>query len=203
MPPATAYPPGPVVSPPGVDVVVWVEYFLARWIEWYPPLLSGARGLVGLIVGLAFPLSLMFLIGIIYCVEQLKHIRRKEAEIYDTKVIPAYDIVQNGDPALAQRWQTVMKHIESASANDWKQAIIESDIILGDILTKMGYHGDSIGEKLKRIEASDFQTLNEAWEAHKIRNRIAHDGSEFTMSQHEARQVINNYRKVFEEFYYI
>ncbi len=71
------------------------------------------------------------------------------------------------------------------------------------MLTRMNYEGDSIGDKLKQIEESDFITLNKAWEAHKIRNHIAHRGGDFTFSKSEAERVINLYRQVFEEFYYI
>ncbi len=80
---------------------------------------------------------------------------------------------------------------------------MEADIILEDLLTKMGYGGDSIGEKLKKVAKGDMKTLDEAWEAHKVRNQIAHEGSNFTLNHHEAKNVIGMYRKVFEEFYYI
>ena len=67
----------------------------------------------------------------------------------------------------------------------------------------MEYHGDSIGEKLKKVEKADFKTLDEAWEAHKFRNQIAHEGSTMSVNQYEAKRVVNLYKKVFEEFYYI
>ena len=103
---------------------------------------------------------------------------------------------------MARRWGTVVKHIESESPNDWKQAILEADIMLDDLLTNMGYRGESIGEKLKRVDPAHFETLNDAWEAHKIRNDIAHQ-SQYSLNQIDARRVIQQYRKVFEEFYYI
>lgn len=101
------------------------------------------------------------------------------------------------------RWVHVMQLLESHSQGDWRQAIIESDIILEEMLEKMGYEGNSIGDKLKNVESSDFLTLNQAWEAHKIRNKIAHMGSEFRITQGEAKKVINLYQEVFEEFYFI
>lgn len=101
------------------------------------------------------------------------------------------------------RWMHVMQLLESHSQGDWRQAIIEADIILEEMLDKMGYEGVSIGDKLKNVESSDFLTLNQAWEAHKIRNKIAHMGSEFKITQGEARKVILLYQEVFEEFYFI
>lgn len=102
-----------------------------------------------------------------------------------------------------ERWERVQSLIKSNTASDWRQAIIEADIILDDMLTRMGHEGNSIGDKLKGIEESDFITLNKAWEAHKIRNHIAHKGGDFLFSKNEAERVVNLYRQVFEEFYYI
>jgi len=185
------------------DPTDFIQLILAKILDFFPAFVDWLRNLVGTLTGLCLVVSLMFFIGIIYCVEQLKRIREREKEMYELKVVPGYETVDKGDPALSTRWETVQKHIESTNENDWKQAIIESDIILDEILTKMGYHGESVGEKLKRVEPADFNSLQDAWDAHLVRNRIAHDGSSYTISQHEAKGVINLYKKVFEEFYYI
>ncbi len=102
-----------------------------------------------------------------------------------------------------RRWAKVETLINSHSVNDWKQAIIEADIILEEMLDKIGYKGNSIGDKLKQVEESDFLTLNQAWEAHKIRNRIAHKGSEYILSRDDAERAYDLYKQVFEEFYLI
>jgi len=101
------------------------------------------------------------------------------------------------------RWQNVQNHIQSGSPGDWRLAIIEADIILEEMLKKMGYQGAGIGDMLKNVEKSDFTTLDQAWRAHKVRNNIAHDGGAYTLSHEEARRVIGLYQQVFEEFYYI
>ena len=104
---------------------------------------------------------------------------------------------------MNDRWQKVQQHIESQNPSDWRSAILESDIILDEMLQKMGYKGAGVGEMLKMVEKSDFLTLDAAWEAHKVRNNIAHQGSDFVMSHPEAKRIISLYRQVFEEFFYI
>ncbi len=101
-----------------------------------------------------------------------------------------------------KRWAKIQGLIRSYNSNDWKQAIIEADIILDEMLKKMGYKGDSIGDRLKTVEPSDFTTLDSAWEAHKYRNRIAH-GSDYNISKDEAEEVIKLYEEVFKEFFFI
>ena len=169
----------------------------------YPVLVNAARNTLGFLIGISIPLSLFFLFGIIYCVEQLKIIRKKEHDTYDLKVVEGYETGVAADTGLAKRWDSVKSHIESTNQNDWRQAILEADIMLDDLLNKMEYHGEGVGEKLKRVEKADFNTLDDAWEAHKVRNQIAHEGSALSLSQYEAKRVINLYKNVFEEFYYI
>ncbi len=101
------------------------------------------------------------------------------------------------------RWNHVELLLKSHNSSDWRQAIIEADVMLDDMLEKMGYPGVSIGEKLKNIEESDFSTLDKAWEAHKVRNRIAHDGGVYKLPYDEVTRVIGLYHDVFKEFYWI
>ena len=169
----------------------------------YPTLVEWIKNIAGFFIGFSLVLSLFFLIGIIYCVEQLKYIRRKEKETMNLKVVPAFEDVPAGDNVMAKRWESVKTHIATDNPNDWRQAIIDADIILDDILNRMGYRGESVGEKLKRVAKGDFVTLDDAWEAHKVRNEIAHGGSSMSLNHHEAKEAVNRYKRVFEEFYYI
>lgn len=102
-----------------------------------------------------------------------------------------------------ERWERVERLMNSTTASDWRQAVIEADIILDEMLTRMGYEGTSIGDRLKQVEQSDFVTLNKAWEAHKVRNHLAHRGGDYVFPKNEAERVIGLYRQVFKEFYYI
>jgi hypothetical protein len=101
------------------------------------------------------------------------------------------------------RWDQVITHIQSDNPSDWRLAILEADIVLDDLLDRLGYVGDTIGDKLKAADPAHFRTLNAAWEAHRVRNAIAHEGQDYILTQREARRVINLYESVFREFDYI
>lgn len=105
-------------------------------------------------------------------------------------------------PRVNEEWQRVLDHMASTNPNEWKLGIIAADNLLDSLVKTMQLPGESLGERLKNVEPSDFGTLNEAWEAHKVRNRIAHE-SNYSPSEVEARRAIANYRKVFEEFHII
>jgi hypothetical protein len=120
-----------------------------------------------------------------------------DRELRDAEVL--YDEMYRG-VRKSSRLNDVFTHIESANPNDWKLAIIEADIMLDDVLKQRGYVGNSLGERLKGISPGQLNSLDDAWEAHKIRNRVAHDGADFVLTKREAEETINRYRRVFSEF---
>jgi hypothetical protein len=147
-------------------------------------------------------LLLLVIVGLIIflarIIRKLTRIRTNVREkLFPTLATTAPKVSQN------PKWERVLTHIESLNENDWRLAIIEADIMLAELLDTMHLNGDSIGEKLKGIEKSDFTTLDKAWEAHKVRNEIAHAGGDFRISQREALRVVELYKDVFKEFQFI
>lgn len=102
-----------------------------------------------------------------------------------------------------KKWLKIEEKMSSQNEQDWRIAIVDADIILEEMLGRMGYVGEGIAEKLKQVDKNDFLTVQNAWDAHKLRNRIAHEGSNFHLSRTEAEIAINNFKKVFEEFFFI
>ncbi len=105
------------------------------------------------------------------------------------------------DPTAGKdgRWKTIQYSINSENINDWKTAIIDADNLLDETLQEHGYNGETLGERLKN---ANFATVQNAWAAHIIRNKIAHDSS-FILTKRETKRALQNYKIVFSEFYYI
>ncbi len=142
----------------------------------------------------AMLLSASFVAWIVYLFKKVKELRETEAK----KMYPEV-VVEEKAPGNPQ-WERVLTHTDSPNENDWRLAILEADIMLGDLLEKLSLPGDSIGDRLKAVEKGSFKTIDNAWEAHKIRNQIAHEGIAFTLNQREAKRVIELYQSVFTEF---
>ena len=136
--------------------------------------------------------------GISYSLNKLKEIVTEEKELYSSK---EKDKGPGGESVMKNmKWERVIEHINSPNNSEWKLAIIEADIMLDDLLRAAGYHGDSLGDMLKAVEKSDFLTIDFAWEAHKVRNQIAHQGADFELTEREAKRIIALYEAVFKEF---
>ncbi|MFN3693063.1 MAG: hypothetical protein ACK4SL_03140 [Candidatus Paceibacteria bacterium] len=146
---------------------------------------------------ISYIVSAIFLFLYIYAsvsVEELyeeeDHHTRAEEEAYRRKMVGG---------ATPNRFNDIKNHINSENPNDWKLAIIEADIILDEALKRQGYAGTSLGERLRSISPASMQTLDDAWEAHKIRNEIAHSGVDFVLTHKLARETIVRYERVFGE----
>jgi hypothetical protein len=144
---------------------------------------------------LAWIITFAALWALIYYTMRLWQITEADSERY--KTIPE---AQAHVAVGHSRWAYIQQLIESPQESDWRQAIIEADIMLDEMLTNNGYLGGSIGDKLKTANPQRFTTLQNAWDAHKVRNDIAHQGSAFQLSNHLAFRTIQNYEAVFREF---
>ena len=75
--------------------------------------------------------------------------------------------------------------------------------MLNELLDVMGYKGETMADKMRTIDRASFNSIDLAWEAHKIRNKIAHDGSAHQLTLREARRVVTLYEKVLKDARYI
>ncbi len=100
--------------------------------------------------------------------------------------------------ALQARWDEILRHMDSAKEAEWKFAIIEADKLVDDVLRKAGFPGDMLGERLMNIQEGQLTTLDGLWEAHKIRNRLAHD-TDYFLRYSEAKRAINAYEQTLKE----
>lgn len=142
-------------------------------------------------------ISLVLIALTVYAANKGREVRRLEEARFHTEGA-LFEVERKN-----ARWEQILAHVNSDNPNDWRLAIIEADIILDELVKNMGYHGETLGERMKGIEQSDFTSIEAAWEAHKIRNRIAHSGSDFILTQRETRRVISLFEQVFKEFEYI
>jgi hypothetical protein len=101
------------------------------------------------------------------------------------------------------RWIKTLGYLFSQHASDWKLAIIEADSMLESLMGDLGFKGETLGDKLKSATQENFRGLSSAWEAHTIRNRIAHEGLSYEIPQREAKRVVAIYEQIFREFGFI
>ena len=160
---------------------------------------------------LLFCLALFFLTLIAYCTIRVFEIRHKEhkhleheiAEYAHHQAEREKKLKEREGVSKNERWVKTLGYLFSQHASDWKLAVIEADSMLEALMEQLGFKGETLGDKLKSADKDKFRSLTSAWEVHTIRNRIAHEGTSFDLSQREAKRVIAIYEAIFREFGYI
>lgn len=145
----------------------------------------------------SFLVSGFFIFGIVYAMLRSSQLGDEE-DAYLREQEKKFAQLKGGGPKNS-RWEDVLMHIDSPNPNDWRLAIIEADIILEEALDEMGLAGTTIGDKLKSASPTQMTTLDAAWQAHRVRNQIAHAGSDFVLTQKLAQDTISQFRMVFNE----
>ncbi len=158
-----------------------------------------------------FFLTMFFLIIICYTIIRMFEIRAKErkhlhheiAEYAHNKAEYEKHLREEVGGSKNERWSKTLSYLFSQHASDWKLAIIEADSMLESLMEQLGFRGETLGDRLKLANQDNFPNLTIAWEVHTVRNKIAHEGLAFELSQHEAKRVIALYEQIFHDYGFI
>lgn len=143
-------------------------------------------------------LSALFTIIILYCVIRMFMIQKHEQDHIDHEIHNYQHKMQNA--AKNPRWELIENLVTSTSEADWRVAIIEADVLMEEALEYGGFTGGGVGEMLTNATPQSFKSYQFAWDAHKVRNDIAHEGSNYNLAKEDVIRTIGMYRAVLEEF---
>jgi hypothetical protein len=101
------------------------------------------------------------------------------------------------------RWQDLLNEAMTSNPMHWRHAILEADGMLGELLSRLGYAGETTSEMMRHVPDDAFVTVPQAWEAHRIKNFVAQQSSDYILTQREAFRTMKLYEQVFEEFDFI
>jgi hypothetical protein len=124
----------------------------------------GALEFFGLII------ALIFFAGVIYFVI--------ETGWFSLRVNRFQHIVLQSDISkkeAKESWDRIQEQFYRGGESDLKVAILEADKLLNDALREAGIMGIQLGDRLKKTDTRQVPNLNELWQAHKLRNQIAHE----------------------------
>jgi hypothetical protein len=91
-----------------------------------------------------------------------------------------------------ESWRRIEEQFYRGGESDLKVAILEADKLLNDALREAGIMGIQLGDRLKKTSTSQVPNLNELWQAHKLRNQIAHEPN-FKLKRDVAERALGIY----------
>ena len=139
-------------------------------------------------------ISLLLIAGIVYCIKKSGWLKvRYGFDVED--FLHAKDTANKNTEKI---WAKIQERIKRRSESEFKLAIIEADSFLDKILEKMGYQGETLGDRLQKIDSAILPSLQEIWQAHKLRNDIVHN-PDFNVTIEEAEEIIRIYEKALRD----
>lgn len=188
-----------------------LEYFIVRAWQFLAGLHPIVDGLPGWVVSLGWDiiftgmaLSMVLLVMVIYA-----HIRMVQVEHEGFHALEEHEHEERehgqgpeGESpygSIKTRWDDIVALAGSGNQSDWRRAILEADIMLSDALAAHGFEGPTVADQLRMANPIQMTTLDLAWQAHKVRNRIAHEGNKIDLTDRDVRATIDQYKRVFEE----
>lgn len=168
-------------------IVEWLFNFLTN------PNLWSTIGTISIL------LSIFFLSIIIFSLVRIREIQLEEKKEIDHEIREALKREQEKSRDENPRWHYVLTLTESSNESDWRVGIMEADSMLEELLREKGISGDTVAELLEGARSNGYLHIQDAWDAHLIRNQIAHQGAQFPLSQIEARRIMKLYQNFFEE----
>lgn len=103
----------------------------------------------------------------------------------------------HGVRKITKAWNKIMSRMDTGLESEYKLAVIEGDGVLDDVLKKMGYKGESLGERLEKLTSATLPNIDDIKERHKARTNILHN-PDFGLSLDEAKKILAVYEKALE-----
>ncbi|MBI2038956.1 MAG: hypothetical protein HYT22_01585 [Candidatus Niyogibacteria bacterium] len=159
---------------------------------------------VGLYVGLRWVgigLILLLLVSFVYLVFQVWPFRMRWRVRAGFQAYRAprqrYALEDTQKIMTRKKWGEVIRRVEMGTAG-FALAVIEADVLLEHTLGRIGIAGKNIAERLRSLAPDEVSDINAVWEAHALRNRIAHEPG-FEPTREEVTRALAAYKKALEE----
>jgi len=130
-----------------------------------------------------FPIAVLLFYGVMRVNGKMQALRQQLIVAQEDSVIEA-----EPKSLIHERWQEINNHLDSINESEWKFAVIEADTIVDTMLRDL-FPGETMGERLMNIDKTKLLSIDGLWEAHKIRNRLAHDPNYFMRHAEAVRAI--------------
>jgi len=143
---------------------------------------------------IGFMLSLGFFIGIVYSIVSSTYVSAEvKKKRYEHFVQPE---PKKGPSPRRQRWEDTADMFRSGNPTNWRVAIIDADSMLEELIIEMGYQGDTFADRLKAMQRAGVPWTDAAWDVHLLRNKVAHEGSRYPLTDREVFRAFKIYENI-------
>jgi hypothetical protein len=94
-------------------------------------------------------------------------------------------------------WLKIEQEVDPGNVPSYQLALLNADKLLDKALQARGIKGQTMGERMKSYN-SQWSNANNIWNAHKVRNKLAHEPN-FQVSLDTTRRVLAVYKQALKD----
>ena len=94
-------------------------------------------------------------------------------------------------------WLSIEQKLVPDQVNSFTLAVLDADKLLDRALKERGFKGQTMGDRMKSAN-NQWTYANNVWQAHKLRNRIAHEHG-ITITYAQARGALTYFRQALKD----
>lgn len=95
------------------------------------------------------------------------------------------------------RWLAVEQSLVRGNESSYHLAVLNADKLVDQAMRDSGYGGKTMGDRLK-LAKNIFSNRDSIWQAHKLRNRIAHE-PDVKIKFDEARRALAGFKRALKD----
>jgi len=152
-------------------------------------------GVWGIIRLIFIIISIILFIGVLYFISRTTWLKKSYLE----NAVEILTYRPFGVKKTFKQWAKIEKKLESNKEPDLKLAVIEAENLLEQIITKMGYEGETMADKLDQISSGVLPNIEDIKSAHKTRNNIIHD-PDYRLTPEQAKKIMKVYEDALRSF---
>ncbi len=99
---------------------------------------------------------------------------------------------------LLEKWSGIQSKFAEGKPDSFKIAVIQGDALVDSLLKSAGLEGDHMADRLDNIEPGEFESFEDIWRSHKIRNQVVHEEG-FELTHALAERALKGYEKFLRE----
>ncbi|MFY9462614.1 MAG: hypothetical protein WAP52_00300, partial [Candidatus Sungiibacteriota bacterium] len=160
-------------------VLAFFGSYLRAIYDWYARFLAWAYALWAVIgTGTAVIVTILNIGLVIFIIVTLRKFFKLDA------MHPLFIVPGEGprkvravpiEKEVSEEWIEVKKLAASDNPSDWNMAVLRADVMLDDVLQHMGHEGNTVKERLDKVDPTILRSYERVVSAHRLRNMVAHD----------------------------
>lgn len=99
---------------------------------------------------------------------------------------------------IEKLWAKTVARLNTGVESEYKLAIIEADSLMDDVLKRMGFGGETLGERLGKLTTATIPNIEDLKTCHQLRNNIIHD-PDYKLNLDDTKKTLASYEKAFRD----